>query len=279
VLIGCGANPSGSPREPERLAPGRIISLVPSLTETLFAVGAGAQVVGVGTFDRYPPQVTKLPRVGGLVDPNTERILSLRPDLVVTYGSQAELEGILRKAGIATFSYRHGGIAGTIEAIRELGKVTGHEAQAATVASRIEQRLAAVRAKVKGRPRPRTLLVIDRQPRTLRDVYVSGGRGFLHEMLEIAGGTNVFADIDRESAQPSTETLLTRAPDVILEVRASAPTNMNAELAAWNALPSVPAVKTRRVLILSGDYLVDPGPRIAQGVEAMARVLHPEAFK
>ena len=270
ALVCCGAKQS---------APHRIVSLVPSLTETLFAIGAGADVVGVGTFDSYPPQVKSLPRVGGLVDPNTERILSLRPDLVVTYGSQAELEAVLRKAGIRTFSYRHGGIANVLDAIRELGRETGHESQARAVAGAIEQRLAAVRAKVKGRPRPRTLLVIDRQPRTLREIYVSGGRGFLHEMLEIAGGTNVFADAERESVQPSTETLLTRAPDVILEVRASPPANPKAERAVWTTLPSLPAVKTGRLLMLSGDYLVEPGPRMAQGVEAMARALHPEAFK
>ena len=274
-----GANPSGSQAEPQRLAPRRIISLVPSLTETLFAIGAGPQVVGVGTFDSYPPQVRRLPRVGGLVDPDTERILALRPDLVITYGSQTELEGVLKRAGIRTFPYRHGGIRDELQTIRELARATGHEVDAMRVTADIERRLAAVQARVSGRPRPRTILVIDRQPRTLRDVYVSGGRGFLHELLDIAGGADVFGDIDRESVQPSTETLLARAPEVILELRAAPPKDVHAELAVWNTLPSLPAVQHRRVQMLSGDYLVEPGPRLAQAAEAMARAIHPEVFR
>ena len=283
VLMWWAANPAGAPGEPQgptsRQAPRRIISLVPSLTETLFTIGAGPQVVGVGTFDSYPPAVTRLPRVGGLVDPNTERILSLRPDLVVTYGSQTELEGVLARAGIRTFSYRHGGIADLLDAVRALGAETGHVAEASRIDADIERRLEAVREKVRGRPRPRTLLVIDRQPRTLRDLYASGGRGFLHEMLVAAGATNVFGDVDRESVQPSTEMLLARAPDVIVEVRAAPAADPAAERAAWSTLASVPAVRDGRIVTWSGDYLVEPGPRLAQGAEALARAIHPEAFR
>lgn len=279
IVVMCGTSLHGSPRGPHGPVPHRVVSLVPSLTETLFAIGAGAQVVGVGSFDRYPAQVNRLPRVGGLVDPDTERILSLRPDLVVTYRSQTELEGVLARAGIRTFQYQHGSIDDELQAIRALGRATGHEDAATRVAADIERRLAIVRMKVNGRPRPRTMLVIDRQPRTLRDIYVSGGRGFLHDLLDIAGGTDVFADIDRESVQPSTETLLARAPEVILELRATAPGDVRAELAVWNTLPSIPAVRTGRVQMLTGDYLVEPGPRLAAAAEAIARAIHPEAFR
>jgi iron complex transport system substrate-binding protein len=122
---------------------------------------------------------------------------------------------------------------------------------------------------------------VERQPGTLREVYASGGVGFLHEMLEIAGGRNVFADAARESVQPSVEMLLTSAPDVILEVRASALTESRAaaEREAWASLASVPAVRQQRVYLLSGDYLVVPGPRLAEATEAFARTLHPEAFR
>lgn len=259
--------------------PQRIVSLVPSLTETLFAIGAGPQVVGVGTFDSYPPRVNRLPRVGGLVDPDTERILSLHPDLVVTYGSQTELEGVLKRAGIRTFPYRHGGVRDELQAISELARITGHEAEGMRITADIERQLAAVRSRVTGRPRPRTMLVIDRQPGTLRDVYVSGGRGFLHELLDIAGGADVFADVDRESVQPSTETLLARAPEVILELRATPPRDVRAALSVWSTLASVPAVQHGRVQMLTGDYLVEPGPRLGQAAEAMAKAIHPEVFE
>jgi iron complex transport system substrate-binding protein len=261
--------------------PRRIVSLVPALTEVLFAIGAGPQVVAVSSFDEFPAEVKKLPRVGALLDPDTERILALRPDMVVVYGSQSDLQAQFARARVRTFAYRHGGISTILATIRALGGATGHDAAAATLIRDLQARLDAVRARVKGRARPRVLLVFERQPKTLREVYASGGRGFLHEMLAIAGGQNVFADVAGESVQPSTETILARAPEVILEVRAEgliAAREVAGESQVWSILASVPAVRDGRIHFLSGDYLVVPGPRFAQATEALARVLHPEVF-
>jgi iron complex transport system substrate-binding protein len=260
----------------------RIVTIVPAITEALFAIGAGPQVVGVGSFDAFPPEVRQLPSVGALLDPNTERILSLRPDLVVVYGSQSDLQRQLERAGIGTYSYRHRGIPRVLETIAELGVATGHQAEAAQLVERLRLRLEAVRTRVSGRRRPLTLLAFERQPGSLREVYASGGVGFLHEMLEIAGGANVFADVDRESVQPSVETLLARAPEVVIEVRAAGLIDAgdSAETrAAWSILTSVPAVRDGRVHLLQGDYLVVPGPRLADATEAIARALHPEAYE
>lgn len=257
--------------------PRRIVSLVPALTEVLFAIGAGPQVAAVSSYDEFPPEVKKLPRVGALLDPDTERILSLRPDLVVLYGSQTELEAQFARVRIRTYSYRHGGVATVLETIQELGAVTGRRSEADRVVRDIRARLDNVRASVQGRPRPRVLLVFERQPRTLRELYVSGGRGFLHDMLEVAGGQNVFDDVDRESVQPSTETLLARAPEVILEVRASGlleAREVANEQSVWATLRSIPAVRDRRIHFLTGDYLVVPGPRLAQATEAFAQAIH-----
>jgi iron complex transport system substrate-binding protein len=260
----------------------RIISLVPALTEMLFAIGAGPQVIAVSSYDDFPPETKRLPRVGALLDPDVERILALRPDLVLTYGSQDALDAQLATAGIRTFSYRHGGLDALFQTLRELGAATGRTAEAGRTASQIRQQLDAVRARVRGRPRPRVLLVFGREPQTLKQLYVSGGAGFLHEMLEIAGGTNVFADVGRESVQPSHETLLTRAPDIVLEIRATRPVaaaDVARERAAWATLPSIPAVRSGRIHFLNGEYLVVPGPRVGLATEAFARALHPEAFR
>jgi iron complex transport system substrate-binding protein len=258
----------------------RIISVVPALTEVLFAIGAGPQVVGVSSYDQFPPEVRALPRVGALLDPNTERILTLRPDLVVVYGSQSELQTQLERAGLRTFSYRHGGVETILDTIGDLGNATGRRTDAERVVNALRSRLDAVRARVSGRPRPRTLLVFERQPGSLRGIYASGGVGFLHDVLEIAGGENVFADIGRESVQPSVETLLVRAPDVILEVRATGlleDREVGQEQDVWSALSSIPAVRNRRVHLLTGDHLVVPGPRLAEATEAIASALHPDA--
>jgi len=258
--------------------PQRIISLVPALTEMLFAIGAGPQVVAVSSFDEYPPEATKLPRVGALLDPDTERIISLTPDLVVTYGSQVDLQAQMKRAAIPTFDYRHGGLAHIMTTMRELGARTGHVTEAETAATGIEVRIAAVRARVAGRPRPRVLLVFGREPRSLRNIYVSAGRGFLHDMLEAAGGQDVFADADRESIQATTEHILARAPDVILELRSENIPDESAlreELGPWGRLASVPAVRNKRVILLTGQAVTVPGPRVADGIERMAKALHP----
>jgi iron complex transport system substrate-binding protein len=260
----------------------RIVSMVPALTEMLFAIGAGPQVVAVSSYDEFPPEVQSLPRVGALLDPDVERILALRPDLVVSYGSQTDLQGQLDRARIPVFGYWHAGLEGMFQTIAALGTATGHQADADRLARRLGAELDAVRARVRGRPRPRTLLVFERDPVTLRGIYVSGGRGFLHEMLDIAGGENVFADVLREAVQPSQEMLLTRAPDVIIEVRATgllAAADAAEERKVWAQLASVPAVRTRRIYFLTGAHLVVPGPRVGQGTEAFARALHPDAFK
>ncbi|MCC7126076.1 MAG: ABC transporter substrate-binding protein [Acidobacteria bacterium] len=256
----------------------RIISLVPALTEMLFAIGAGAQVVAVSSYDEDPPDVRTLPRVGALLDPDTERILSLKPTLVITYGSQTDLQAQLKRAGIALFDYRHGGLADVTATMRALGERTGRTEEADTAARSIEAQLAAVRARTAPLHKPRTMLVFGRERGSLRNIYVSGGRGFLHDMLVAAGGVNVFADVDREAVQASTELILSRAPDVILEVRSADIGDAAAarrEAESWSTLASVPAVRQKRVIVLTGKGLTVPGPRVGDVVERIARALHP----
>ena len=258
--------------------PKRIISLVPNVTEILFAIGAGPQVVAVSTYDVEPPEVRSLPTVGALIDPDTERIISLRPDLVVTYGSQADLQAQLTRASIPFFDYRHGGLDHIMVTMRALGARTGHVDQAEKVARGLQAGIDAVKTRVAGKPRPRTLLVFGREPGSLRNIYASAGRGFLHDMLVVAGGEDLLNDIDKESAQVSTEMILARKPDVILELNSASRLNevdLKAVVDPWMTLSSVPAVRNKRVIILNGPGLTVPGPRVLDGIEKMARALHP----
>jgi iron complex transport system substrate-binding protein len=261
-----------------------IVSLVPALTEMLFAIGAGPQVIGVSSYDNRPPEVAGLPKMGALLDPNTERILAVRPDMVLTYGTQRNLQIQLRRAGIGVFNYRHGGLSDIFSVLRELGVATGHAAEADRVAADLERRLTTVRVRTANLPRPKTLLVMGRDPLTLRNLNASGGIGFIHEVLEIAGGTNVFADVRRQAVTVSSEMLLSRAPEVVIDLHYgdSEPTDRaraEQELAVWQMVSSVPAVRHKKVFPLYGDHFVMPGPRIALAAEQMARALHPEAFK
>jgi iron complex transport system substrate-binding protein len=255
--------------------PVRIISLIPAVTEMLFAMGAGDQVVGVSTFDTFPKEAAARPKVGGLFDPNFEAILSLRPDLAIVYGSQDELIGRLERLKVPLFPYRHAGLGDITSTIRALGLRVGHTSQAEALATQIERELDEVRRSVAGTPRPRTLLVFGREEASMRGLYVSGGIGFLHDMLDVAGGTNVMADVKREGLQLSLEQLLARAPDVVIELRASerwAPERQAREVASWNTV-SIPAVRNERVRFLSEDSLTIPGPRVAAAVRMIAAAL------
>jgi iron complex transport system substrate-binding protein len=257
--------------------PQRIISIVPAVTEILFAIGAGPQVVAVSSFDKFPADVQKLPRVGALIDPDLERILSLRPDLVVVYGSQTDLRAQLDRAQVPIYLYRHAGLADVTLTIRELGARVGHVAEARELATRIETRLAGIKQQVAGRPRPRTLIVLGRESGALRGVYASGGVGFVHDMVEAAGGENVFGNIRKEAVQATTELILAQRPDVILELRPDSldPEQLKRETDTWKTLSALPAVRNGRVILLTDERTIVPGPRVAEGTEAIARVLHP----
>ena len=255
--------------------PSRIVSLVPAVTEMLFALGAGPRVVGVSSFDRFPPEIGKVPRVGALLDPDVERILSLRPDLVIVYGSQTDLLTQLARAKVPVFVYTHRGLADVTDTLRQLGERIGVTTASQRLADDIDRRIAAVREGTAKSRRPRTLIVFGRDAFALRGIYASGGIGFVHDMVVAAGGDNVFADAQREAVQATTELIIARAPEVILELRAEpiAADVEARERQTWNALSSVPAVRGRRVHIIGDARTVIPGPRIADGVQLIAEAL------
>jgi len=202
----------------------------------------------------------------------------MKPDLVIVYDTQTDLNRQLERAGIPMFGYRHRDLRDITETMRALGARIGAGAAADAAASRIEQQLAAIGRRVAGRPKPKTLLVFGREQGTLRHINASGGYGFLHDVLELAGGANVLADLKKQAIDMSSEMVLTRAPEVILELHygdSLKPERLAPERLVWNALASVPAVRTNRVYLLGGDEFVVPGPRIVVAAERFARVLHP----
>jgi len=262
--------------------PQRIVSFVPAVTEMLFAMGAGDRVVGVSTYDRFPEAATRLPRIGGLLDPNVERLLALKPDLVIVYGTQRDLRAQLDRAHIPQYEYVHRDLADVTQTVRAVGRRVGAAQGAERLAADIERRLDGIRLQVAGHPRPRTLLVFGRDPGTLRRIQASGGYGFLHDLLQLAGGDDVMADVRRESVEMSTETVLARAPEVIVELKyGRSPSSIDPSTLAgeWGALAAVPAVRDRRVYVLQGDEFVIPGPRVVDAARALAGALHPAAVK
>jgi iron complex transport system substrate-binding protein len=275
VLLLALASVAPAARHQTPAQPQRIVSLVPAVTEMLFALGAGPRVVAVSSFDHYPAEVETLPRVGALLDPDIERILSLRPDLVVAFRSQTDVLAQLGRAQIRPFVYTHAGLADVTTTLRQIGERIGSGPAAGKLAGEIERRIEAVRAAAPTANRPKALVVFAREPFSLRGIYASGGVGFVHDMVTAAGGDNVFADTKKEAVQATTELIISRAPDVIIELRAE-PMDKAAkakETRAWNPLASVPAVKRGRVRILDDARTVIPGPRVAEGIEVIAAAL------
>jgi len=262
-------------------SPHRIVSLIPATTEMLFAMHAGDRLVAVSNYDTYPPEVARLPRVGGLLDPYVEPLLALKPDLVIVYGTQDELKTRLASVGIPMFLYTHRELRDITETMRQLGDRIGIRDAADVAARNVEQQLDAIKAKVAGQPRPRSLLVFGREAGTLRHVEASGGYGFLHDLLELAGGSDVLGDIHQAKVDMSTEMILARQPEVLIELHYGDEVRLDrldTERAVWNALPSLPAVKHNRIHLLVGNEFVVPGPRVVQAAERLAKALHPGAW-
>ena len=262
--------------------PQRIVSLVPAVTEMIYAMGDGARVAAVSNYDHFPADVARLPKVGGLLDPSVERILAIKPDLVIVYATQQELIERLDRARIPYFNYQHRALPDIMSTIRAVGARIGSAARAEALASGMERSLDDIRARTAALPHPATLLVFERDRASLRNVYASGGYGFLHDMLEIAGGRNVFASLKQQAVQASTEMLISSRPETIVELvygDSLKHADLAGELRAWDALASVPAVRAHRIFALTGDQFVVPGPRVVDAARQLAHALHPETFK
>jgi len=249
--------------------PRRIVSVAPSNTEILFALGVGPRVVGVTDFCDFPPAARRLPKVGG-VQLNYERIISLKPDVVFAVTNlQAASIANMEKLGLRVFTVDPHSVQDTISAIELVGRATGAEAEAKRVAARMRARLSAVRAAVaRQRTRPKVLSIIQLKP-----LIVAGPGNFMDDCIRLAGGRNIAADAKSPYPIFSVEVAVQRKPDIILIPKHQLPGLLSSEL--WK---SVPAVRNGRVYHPTPDLTELPGPRLIDGVEELARLFHPSAF-
>jgi len=253
--------------------PQRIVSLTPVITETLFALGAGDQVVGVTRFCNYPPEAKKRAVVGGIIDIDLEAVLTLRPDLVVGEEEQTVL-GTLRGLGLRVLPVRCQNLQDLFSAFTAIGREVGREAEAQALVASIRGRFAQVAEALKGEPRPRVLVVVGRTPSV-----VAAGRGtYLDELVSLAGATNVVGDSERPYTILSMETVLVRRPEVIVECSGSMVGKDFTEEArqAWSRWPTLPAVSSGRVFVSTSDALLRPGPRVGEALEELVRYFHPD---
>src|SRR5436309_5855981 len=269
VLILASCTEAKSP-PPASESPRRIISVVPSVTETLFALGVGGNVVAVGDYDHFPPEVEKRPRIGGLINPNIAKIIELHPDLVITYGSQDVLNERLQSLGIQAFPFRHGNVEKTLGFILDLGRQVGAEDPAQRLVAAIRKSFEDVRAAAPAK-KPKIFLVHYRAGGTLGSFYSIGSRAFQHDLIEIAGGVNLFGDVDVETFQPSLEEVIRRKPDIILETL-SPPLDLREAAQRkkdWERLGLV----EDRIYIEGETYLLVPGPRFGLAAQRISEIV------
>lgn len=258
----------------------RIVSLAPSLTETLFAIGAGERVVAVTDLCDFPPAARELPKVGGLTSSNLhlESVVAARPDLVVSVGlNQEEAVAALRRLGIPVVVVpTDRGLGEVVAAVRRLGELSGRSAAAEALAGELERRLAAVDGALAGLPpaaRPRVYFEVWDRP-----LMTAGPDTFLGEIVERAGGANVFADVRGRYVQVSPEVVLARDPEVILTAKREGGPRGAADFAARPGWAAVDAITAGRVHLLDGDLVSRPGPRAVEALERTAALLHPDRF-
>jgi iron complex transport system substrate-binding protein len=252
--------------------------MAPSITECVFALGAGERVIAVTDWCTHPPEARERARVGGFLDPNLELIAALRPDLVIAQGRAPKVASLCRDRGIGIVLVDIHDLESLYSTIGELGGLLALEEEASRLVSDIRGRLEKVACAVGGLPRRRVFLCTGRRPGSLATLGTTSAEGILSELLAIAGGDNVFAELDAEYSQVSKEALLARDPEVVIELRPQ-PDMTDAERARaaseWKALRSLRAAREGRVHVLTEEYLMTPGPRVWMTAEALARALHP----
>ena len=260
----------------------RIVSLAPSVTETIYELGLGKQLVGRTRFCRYPPEAASVPSVGGFYDISVEAIVSLRPSYILTLAESRDTAEKAARFGGQVLVLDHTSVHGIKESIQQIASVCGIEATGAAKLKELGLRENAVRVKVAASEAPRTLVVVGRTqgPTEASAVYVSGSDGFYSEVLALAGARNVNERPTVALPLMSPEGLMVLKPDVVLEV-VSVDDALDAQAARklWARFPSVPAVQRGRVYVLSQDYASIPGPRYINLVEQVAQLLHPEVTK
>ena len=248
--------------------PQRIVSLAPSITEVLFALGAGERVAGVTSYCDYPPEARQKPTVGDTLRPSAEKIVALKADLaIISTASQVEASvQKLQELSIPVYVSNPRSIDGVLESIDKMGELIDARDRAHQLTDELRRRIAIVEARVAGAVRPPVFVILGTEP-----LITAGAASFINDLIARAGGISISAPDKSDYPQYSIETVVARQPEIIFLQ------------AGGNELPSrlrqTPAARSNRVFHIDDDLLLRPGPRIVDGLEKIAAKIHPELFE
>ena len=258
-----------------RSRPQKIVSLAPSNTEIVYALGLGDRVVGVDRFSNYPPEAAAKPKIGSYSAANLEEVIAREPDLVLAAGiTRPDVIAALEGRGLAVIVLAPSDLPGVLASIALVGQVADVGANAATLRGDLEARIAAVAQRVQGATtKPRTFVELDPT-----QFFSVGPKSFVDDLIARAGGVNIAADSGTPFPQLSQEQIIAKDPEVILLGDGSqgvTPESVKSR-AGW---AGVSAVKSGRIIVLDEDVFLRPGPRSVDALEALLRYLHPELFR
>jgi iron complex transport system substrate-binding protein len=259
--------------------PQRIVSLSPSITETLFALGLGGRVAGVTRYCRYPPEAERLPKVGGYADPDYEGIVRLKPDLVIMMREHESAAACLRKLQVPVLTVDHNSVAGIINSIGAIGDRCHAAQRAGVVADSLKEQIGRIRKMTERLLCPRVMVCVEHGAGAFTGLYIAGKNTFYDELVALAGGQNAYVGADVMFPLIAIEGIYRINPQVIFDMLPAIggkPPDTERVAREWKTLAKVDAVKNGRVYVFDQDYAVVPGPRFIATLEQMARAIHPE---
>jgi iron complex transport system substrate-binding protein len=253
--------------------PQRIVSLTPSVTEALFALGFGHRLVGVTTYCDYPAEARKLPKIGGFMSPSLEVIVAKRPNLVIGVSSATDPVKAreMERLGLKVTLISLASVSDILSSFKNIARLLGNPQAGDELVRKITRQFDAVKRRVAGAPRRATLLAVG-----LRPLVAVGGKNYIDELITLAGGENIAGNAGQPWLNLPDEYVVAKAPQVIIEAGMGSERGESAK--HWEDLKSIPAVKERRVYAYPSDKILRPGPRIGEGLEEIARLVHPECF-
>ena len=256
--------------------PKRIVSLAPNITEILFGLGLDEEIVGVSIHCNFPEKARSKVRVGSYLSPDLEKIISLKPDLVIATGAGNTRDTVerLQKLGLPTYVIFPKNFYDILRSIRHLGQVNNRENEALGIIEGMEKRSQRVIEITKGFPRPKVFVQIGDGP------IIAIGRGsFADDLIRLAGGENIAGKEKEMYPRLGIEEILRRAPEVILISSMNPKAEYHKVFQEWSHWKIIPAVRDGRIHLIDSDLIDRPSPRIIDGLEEMARFFHPQQFK
>ena len=260
--------------------PARIVSTSPSITETLFALQLGDRVVGVSTYCRYPKEVLALPKVGTFLKPDAEIVARLKPDLVFVHAGPNTVATQLTALGLRTAVVDRGTLPAVFATIRQISAAAAVADRGDALVRDIQSELDRITSAVGGRPARKVLVIVGRRTGALTDIIAVGPGSYLNDLIGIAGGVNVMSGVELEYPRISMETVISLAPDVIIDVGEMGESPADSERrgrvteSLWAQQRLVSAVRTGGVHAVNDESFVVPGPRVVEAARAMARWFH-----